>query len=215
MRLVLAGPVLVALGSRRLGPALSLASAAAFADIALRGVVPGANDNLTSVAVLCALGRALVEQPVGGLRVVLLSAGGEESFEEGSQAFLARHAADLPPHRTAVIALETVGSPRLILVEGEGMVVPTPYDDGLKDVIAAAAADAGVEIVREHWLGYGSDALAGVRAGYASALIASFDEHKLPSNYHQPTDVPANVDYGTVAQAVRVADAAVRRLASA
>ena len=42
-------------------------------------------------------------------------------------------------HYADVIALDTVGSPRLLLVEGEGMVVPTPYDEGLKDVIAAGA----------------------------------------------------------------------------
>ncbi len=214
MWLVLAGPVLLALGARRAGTALALGSAAAFADIGRRAVVPGANDNLSGVATVVGVARALAERPVTGLRVVLLSAGGEEGFEEGSQAFLDRHAATLAPDRTWVVAVDSVGSPRLVLVEGEGMLVRSEYDRALKDELAAAAADAGIPIIREHWLSFGSDALAGLRRGIPSALVASFDELKLPSNYHWPTDVPDNVDFGTVAQAVRVVEGAIRRLAA-
>ena len=39
------------------------------------------------------------------------------------------------------------------------------------------------------------------------------DRHKLPSNYHQPTDTADRVDYATVAAAARVTEATVRRLA--
>ena len=35
---------------------------------------------------------------------------------------------------------------------------------------------------------------------------------KQPANYHWPTDVPENVDYGTLADAVRLTEAVVRRL---
>jgi hypothetical protein len=94
------------------------------------------------------------------------------------------------------------------------MVQRLEYDRGLKDALAAGAADAGVPVVREHWLSYGSDALAGLRAGHASALLASFDEFKLPAHYHQPTDVPDHVDFGAVYDAVRVVEATVRRLAT-
>ena len=52
MGLVFAGPILVALGRRRLGAALCFGSAAAFADIGRSKVVPGANDNLSGVAAL-------------------------------------------------------------------------------------------------------------------------------------------------------------------
>jgi acetylornithine deacetylase/succinyl-diaminopimelate desuccinylase-like protein len=215
MGLVFAGPVLIMLGARRIGTGLALGSAAAFADIGLRAVVPGANDNLSGVATVVGLARALSERPVGGIRVVLLSAGSEESFEEGSQAFLRRHAAELPPEHTYVIAVDTVGSPHLVLLEGEGMLARAEYDPGLKDTIEAAAHDAGVPIIREHWLSFGSDALAGLRAGYPSVCVASFDDLKLPSNYHWPTDVPENVDFETVARAVQVLEETVRRLAVA
>jgi acetylornithine deacetylase/succinyl-diaminopimelate desuccinylase-like protein len=212
MGLVLAGPVLVALGARRLGALLSFGSAAAFADIGRAAVVPGANDNLSGVAALIAVARALQADPPAGLRVVLLSAGAEESFEEGSQAFFARHGDGLRRARTAVIAIDAVGSPRLVLIEGEGMLQRTEYDRALKDTLESAARSVDVPLIREHWLAFGSDALAGIRAGLPSALIASFDELKLPANYHWPTDTADNVDYATVAQAARVVERAIRLL---
>ena len=44
-------------------------------------------------------------------------------------------------------------------------------------------------------------------------LVAAFDDLKLPANYHWPTDVPDNVDFETIAQAVVVIERAVRMLA--
>lgn len=218
--LVFLGPVLVALGSllglpllRKIGTGMSFGSAASFADIGLRPVVPGANDNLSAVAAMLAVARRLAEEPVSGVRVLLVSTGSEESFEEGMSAFIARHEHELDRDRTDIIVLDTVGSPRLILMEGEGMIVKRPYDAALKDTIEAAARDAGEPLIREHWLSFGSDALIGLRRGYRTALMASFDEHKLPTNYHQPTDTADRVDYATVEAAAKVTEAAVRRLA--
>ena len=220
MGAMFAAPVLVAVGSllgldrvRKLGTFLSFGGAAAMADIGARGVVPGANDNLSAVAVVLEVARRLAEEPVRGVRVLLVSTGSEESFEEGMAAFVARHEHELPRESTDIVVLDTVGSPRLILLEGEGMLVRRPYDETLKDTIEAAAEEANVALLREHWLSFGSDALIGLRRGYRTALIASFDEHKLPSNYHQHTDTADRIDYDTVAAAAKVSEATVRRIA--
>ena len=218
--LVFAAPVLVALGSllgsrrlRRAGGVLGAGGALTFADVGRSEVVPGANDNLTAVAVMLEVARALRDEPVGGVKVLLLSNGSEESFEEGMAAFMKTHAHELPPEKTDLIVLDTVGSPRLILLEGEGMLLARPYDEALKDDIASAAEEIGVPILREHWLSFGSDSLIGLRKGYRTATIASFDEHKLPTHYHQPTDVADNVNFDTVKAAADVTEAAVRRIA--
>jgi hypothetical protein len=220
MQLVFGGPLLVALGSllgvkglRRAGTVLSLGSTASMADIGLRGTVPGANDNLSAVAALLEVARGLSAEPVTGLRVLLVSTGSEESFEEGMAAFVDRHEHELPRDTTDILVLDTVGSPRLILLEGEGMLARRPYDAALKDAVEAGARDAGVDLLREHWLSFGSDALIALRRGYRTALLASFDHHKLPSNYHQHTDTADRIDYGTVEGAARVTEATVRRLA--
>src|SRR4051812_1505964 len=134
MQLVVAGPALVALGSalgvaplRRTGAGMALLTTAAMADIANRRVVPGANDNLSSVAALLELARLLRADPPPGLRVLLLSTGSEESFLEGMRGFLARHRAELPRERTRFVVLESLGSPELILLEGEGMLRMRDY----------------------------------------------------------------------------------------
>jgi hypothetical protein len=146
MRLVVAGPALVALGAltgrrriRRTGALMALASALAFADIAARRVVPGANDNLTSVAALLEIARRLRERPVEGVRVLLVSTGSEESFMEGMRGFGRRHFGALDRDRTEFVCLESLGSPQLALIEGEGMLAMRDYPEAMRSRPAARA----------------------------------------------------------------------------
>ena len=132
MQLVAAGPALVALGglpgSRRLraiGTVIAAGCAAAFIDIGLRRVVPGANDNATAVAAELALAGDL-ELP-DGLRVVFVSTGSEESFMEGMRGWMRRHRASLDPATTRFVCLESLGSPQLLVIEGEGMIRMADY----------------------------------------------------------------------------------------
>src|SRR4051795_11962829 len=216
LRLVAAGPALAAVPAlRKLGLVLSAGSTLAFFDIATRTVVPGANDNLTAVAVLLELARLLREQPVEGVRVLLVSTGAEESFMEGMRGWVRRHGPDLDRERTRVIVLETLGSPELILLEGEGMIWMTDYDSGVRDFLEASARRAGVALRRGLRLGFATDALPALRGGLRTATLASCDEYKMPANYHSQRDIPRNVDFETVAAATRVAEAAIRRAASA
>ena len=215
-RLVAAGPALAAIpGLRRLGTLVSAASALAFLDITTRTVVPGANDNLTAVAVLLELARLLREQPVEGVRVLLVSTGSEESFMEGMRGWVRRHGPSFDRERTRVIVLETLGSPELILLEGEGMIWMNDYDPEVRDFLAGAAERAGVPLRRGLRLGFATDALSALHGGLRAATLASCDEYKMPSNYHSQRDVPRKVDFETVAAATRVAETAIRTAASA
>jgi hypothetical protein len=215
LRLVAAGPALAALpGLRKLGRVIAAGSVLAFFDIATRTVVPGANDNLTAVAVLLELARLLREEPVRGVRVLLVSTGSEESFMEGMRGWVGRHGPSLDPARTRVVVLETLGSPELILLEGEGMIWMNDYDPGVRDFLAAAAESAGVPLRRGLRLGFATDALPALRAGLRAATLASCDEYKMPANYQSQRDIPRNVDFATVAAATQVAAAAIRTAAS-
>jgi hypothetical protein len=216
LRLVAAGPALAAVPTlRKLGLVLSAGSLLAFGDIATRTVVPGANDNLTAVAVLLELARLLRERPVEGVRVLLVSTGSEESFMEGMRGWVRRHGPGLDRERTRVIVLETLGSAELILLEGEGMIWMTDYDPEVRDFIAASAQAAGAPLRRGLRLGFATDALSALRAGFRTATLASCDEYKMPANYHSQRDIPRNVDFDTVAAGAQVAEAAIRRAASA
>lgn len=218
---VIGGPALSALGAltgRRglaaAGLVLSAGSAASFADIARHRIVPGANDNLSGVAVLIAVAESLQAEPVEGVRVVLASCGAEEVLQGGVYGFVERHLEALDPSRTLVLNIDTVGCPRLILIEGEGPVVMEDYcGPEFRDLVARVADDAGVELRRGMRARTSTDAVVTSHAGYPTATIGSMNAWKALDNYHKPTDTPENVDYATVERAARLAEAVTRELA--
>jgi Iap family predicted aminopeptidase len=220
--LVVAGaPLLVALGAllRRTRPlvagtVVSAGSAAAMADIAFRHPVPAANDNASGVAVLVALAEALEREPVSGLRVLLVSCGSEESLQQGMRAWGRRWFGALPRDRTWFLNMETVGSPELVLLEGEGTLWMEEYPDDFKELVANWAAEEGVTLRRNLRSSFSTDGVVPMRAGYPTATFVSVTRWKSLANYHWPSDIPENVDYGTVEQALIAAEGVVRRLAS-
>ena len=218
------GPALVALGAlsgrrtlRRIGTGVSAGYAAAFVDIGLRATVPGANDNLTGVAAILSLAHALAAAggPPPGVRVILLSAGAEESHQEGMNAFAERHFPSLPVESTHVFCLDTLGSPRLVVLEGEGMLRMEDYPVSIRDFVGRCAEEAGVDLQRGLRFRNATDGLVALRAGYRCATIVSVDEFKVPTDYHWPTDTADRVDYARVADGARLCLQLVRRLAPA
>ena len=51
------------------------------------------------------------------------------------------------------------------------------------------------------------------RAGYPIATLVSMTDWRSLANYHLPSDVPANLDFGTVADATRLVYELARSLA--
>ncbi|HEX4563635.1 MAG TPA: M28 family peptidase [Solirubrobacteraceae bacterium] len=205
------GPVLVCLGallgSRRVargGATVSAGAIAAMADIGRSVVVPGANDNLAAVGALLAIAQELRERPAPGVRVLLISTGSEESFSEGMQALGERHFAQLDRERTEFVCLECLGGPKLIVLEGEGMLRMRDYTPRMREELASAAERVGVRALRGLRTVGASDALIALRAGYPTVTLASIDETKLPLNYHWPTDVPEALHWQTIDDAIAV-----------
>jgi Peptidase family M28 len=208
---VFLGPLLLALWGllgrrwlRRAGMFFSLGASACMADIGSSDVVPGANDNLSAVAVLVALAHELAERPPAGVRVILLSTGSEESFMEGMQAFGRRHFPQLPRETTEFVCLECVGSPRLCVVEGEGMLRMRSYPEPSREALARAGTAAGVELQRGLRTVAATDSLIALNAGYATCTLGGVDETKFPSNYHWPSDTPDNLDWSSIEGAVAI-----------
>ncbi|MCW3012777.1 MAG: peptidase [Solirubrobacterales bacterium] len=219
---VTAGPALVGLGALRrsrritlLGAGLSAGATAAFADIARSPYTPGANDNLTAVAGLVALAAAFGKRPVPGLRVLLVSCGAEEALQGGMRGFAVRHFPRLDPERTCVVNLETVGSARLVMLEGEGPLVMEDYPRlEFRDLVARCAEDAGITLRRGMRSRASTDAVIAMRAGFPTVTLVSVDRHKELRNYHQMSDVPAALDLRTVAAAVALTEEVARAVAT-
>ncbi len=217
---MLGAPALTAIGAlsgrrglTRTGLAGSMVAMAVFGDVARNPVCPGANDNLSAVAVLVALAERLRAQPIEGLRVQLVSCGAEEVLQGGIHGFTARHLKKLDRDRTWVLNLDTVGSPRLIMLEGEGPVVMEDYHDrSFRDLVAGAADRAGASLRRGMRSRNSTDAVIPSRAGFPTATICSMDRYKALSNYHLMTDTPENLDYTTMAQALVVTEEVAREL---
>ncbi len=216
---VVGGPLLATLGAlsgsrllSRLGLLLGLAVAAAMAEIGARGAVPGANDNGTSVVALLALAERLVQEPPDSVRVILLSTGSEESFSEGMKAFGERHFPRLPRESTFFLCLDSVGSPHLLVLRGEGFLKMREYSPRALALLDGLAEELGIWLFPNLRLRNGTDGLEPLAAGYETASLCGCTDLKQPANYHWPNDVAANVDFGSVADAVRLSEAAIRRL---
>jgi hypothetical protein len=208
----LAGPLstVAAAACRRRGPAwagliVGAIGTALVADIWCNATVPGANDNLSGVAVLVALAELLSDSPLPGVRLLLVSCGAEETLQDGIRAFVSRHRHELDRQRTCFVNLDTVGSPHLIMLEGEGPVWMEDYaGPWLRDMLAAQARRLGIDLERGFRARSSTDSVIPSRAGYPIATLLSMTDWRSPANYHLPSDVPANLDYATVADATRL-----------
>jgi len=218
----LAGPlctIAAALTGRRRFARAALAigafGTAIVADVWRSQTVPGANDNLSGVAALVALAELLRERPLPGMRVLLVSCGAEETLQDGIRAFLASHRDELAEGRTWFLNLDTVGSPHLVMLEAEGPVWMESYaGPWLRDLIAECARRLELPLERGFRARASTDSVIPSRAGYPIATLVSITDWRSPANYHLPSDVPENLDYGTVADATRLVYELARTLAT-
>ena len=146
--------------------------------------------------------------------MLLVSCGAEEVVQGGIYGFARRHFGELDREQTWFLNLETLGSPKLILLEGEGPVVMEDYTDrDFRELIGRVAERAGVPMRRGMRARNSTDAVIPSRAGYPTATLASMNRYKALAHYHQMSDTPENVDYRTVRSALVVTDAVARELA--
>ena len=146
--------------------------------------------------------RSPTERPA---RDPALGSASEESFSEGIKAFGERHFAALPRESTFFLCLDTLGSPHLLVLRGEGFLqdaASTP--SGALALMDGLAEELGVHLFPNLRLRNGTDGLEPLAAGYETAVLASCTELKQPANYHWWHDLAENVDFNTVADGIRL-----------
>ncbi len=203
-------------GLARAGLAIGALGTAIVADVWRSQTVAGANDNLSGAAALVALAELLSERPPPGLRVLLVSCGAEETLQDGVRAFLARHRHELMPQSTCFVNLDTIGSPHLVMLEGEGPVWMEEYaGPWLREMLDECASRLEIALWRGFRARASTDSIVPSRAHYPIATLVSVTDWLSPANYHLPSDVPANLDYRSVADATRLVYELARTLADA
>ncbi len=213
LALTLLGSLTSRRGMQLAGLGVVALGAALMTDIARNDTVPGANDNLSACALIVALAEMLRDEPVEGLDVWLVSCGAEETLQDGIRGFIASHAHELPQDRTFFLVPDTIGSPRLGMLEAEGPMWMEDYPGPeYRDRIVACAREAGVELERGLRARASTDAIIPSRAGYPTAALTSLTPWRALANYHLPSDTPENLDYDTVGSATRLTDAVARAL---
>jgi hypothetical protein len=215
---VVGGPLATAAGAAlgsavltRAGVSLSAGTAAVLGDIAAHDVVPAANDNGSGVVGMLALARRFSEDPPENLRLLFLSTS-EEATCDGIAAFAERHFAELPRESTFFLCLETLGSPHLSVLRGEGMLRMREFPPRSLALLDGVAEELGIELIPNLRNRNATDAVVPLVHGYECAALVSVTKLHQLSNYHWPTDVPENVDYETLADAIRIGETVIRRL---
>jgi len=186
------------------------------ADIGLSEPVPGANDNASGVATAL----RLAERYGGSLEhfdVWVLLTGSEEAFALGSRSFLRRHRRELERGRTVFLNVDKVGAGTVRYARREGLLFARPHRPALLDLCDEIADEDAEDDDR-----YGaravvsrtvSDAVPARAKGYAAVTVSCLNELDYAPHYHQPTDVPENIEpealeraYGFCSELVELID---------
>ena len=126
----------------------------------------------------------------------------------GMAEWVRGHAGALDPGSTLVLGLDTLGAGEPIVARAEGSIVPWRYRGSDLDWADRGAARAGVPAPRRVQLGGWTDPLLAVHARLPAISLLSATGNRF-TNYHQPTDTPDRVDWGSVEACLRLANGIV------
>jgi hypothetical protein len=166
-------------------------------DIALSDVVPGAYDNASGVAAVLSAADQLAANPPENLDVWVVLAGAEESFCEGSRAFIKGRRKEFDRATTAFVNVDSVSSGGVAYEISQGPVISLPHDPQLIELCEAlgesgAAGPDGARPIRHPLL---DDAMpARVRRLRAITLRTTDEDGNLAPWYHTHEDVSEQVD---------------------
>jgi len=161
----------------------------------------GANDNLSAVAVVTALGRHLASSRPRHTEVWLLSFGCEEAGCHGSRDFAARYAPEL--QQAVLVNMETVGSGQLAIIRRERQSGRNNHPQAIA-LTEAAARHAGLDLPVVDLAFGGTDAMSFAEEGLPAVSIFGRDDTDLFSLWHIEEDRPENLEPEVLERALRV-----------
>ena len=162
---------------------------------------PGAMDNASGVAAMIEIARAISASPARPqLTVVFVAFNGEEQYMYGSRHYVSEPC--LPLGEATMINIDTVGSPRGVLLQIENT---AGLDTQLVRDLCSAAAQLGIGFRKS--ASSGTDHSSFANAGVEAANLIQPD---FAGGYHGPGDTADGIDPGRVAEVVRLVLAYIR-----
>lgn len=171
---------------------------------------PGGVDNAGSMAIVLELAARLRELPPD-VELVVLFTGAEEDHMVGAMRWLDLHVEELEKLRTDCFNFDGAGSPgRVVLITRYG--IGRAFAPGLERMTVTAAREMGTPIRRIVMApAVGIDAIPFAHRGIECLSFSSGSLGQATYAVHSAGDVAGNLDGGTMARIVDLAEAAVHR----
>lgn len=156
--------------------------------------VPGANDDLSGIAVLVALSRVLGEARAAGrdllrgTEVVLLACDAEEAGLRGSRRFVKEYRDWLGEVPTWGLFLDGLGDERHLTVLDRETFLGVRHDPALADLVVDVATAGGYAARRGPLVLGGTDAASFSQAGLPAVCVVCQDTRRLVPHYHTRYD---------------------------
>jgi hypothetical protein len=181
-------------------------------DIALSEIVPGAYDNASGVAAVLSAAEELKANPPESLDVWVVLTGSEESFCEGSRAFVRSHREQLDRATTAFVNVDSVSHGGVAYEVSQGALISLPHDPQLIELCQALSTAGAAEArpIRHPLL---DDALPPRIRRYRAITVRTTDaDGNLAPWYHTNEDVPERMDEEALTRATAFVVALARLL---
>jgi Iap family predicted aminopeptidase len=163
-------------------------------DVAAAAPSPGAADNASGVAAVLEVSRRLAAEPLELVETWIVLTGAGDSGGLGMRAWLQEHGGSLRGVPTYFVNVKGAGAGRICHVVAEGYATLVRNDERL----ARLAERAGSE--RHVWR-IGTNASTAASHGHPAITIACLDDRGRIRHSHRPSDTPANIEPGALAQA--------------
>ena len=183
-------------------------------DVALSGVVPGANDNASGVATVLRLADRYGGK-LDNFNLWVVFPGAHEPQAAGAREFFDRHEGDLPAANTVVLNVDEVGAGTVRYARREGPVFTSPHHPSLLELCDAITEEDEEEsrfgakaIVSRAF----SDGLAARNKRIPAVSVSCRNALGYAPHHHRASDTAENIDEEALERAYGFCCALVERI---
>jgi len=163
-------------------------------------VVPGAQDNLSGVAISLAVFKSLADETEPGLsilkntRIRFISFGSEEAGIKGSKHYAKKHLEELKKEKALLINLDGIRKLEFLTIINREIMIGVKHKKELNEQLKESFIESG-QPPQMGMIPIGAtDAAAFDKVGLPATTIIGVDNEKLDFTYHTRYDTPENLE---------------------